>query len=454
MPSNLALAATWDLELARRQGEAVGAEARTPRASTSCWRRRESHRDPRGGRDFEYFSEDPLLDRPDGRRRDRRRAKPTASSRPSSTTRSTTRRPTGRSSMSGSTARRPASPISSPSRSRSSAGARARHVRLQSSERNLRLRERLAAEPSAQGRLALSRASSCPTGARFTPPFVRRWLGSIRNRPYRPTENLFRRPPPGDRPARFRRLGSTTWRTNPDIDLRLRAGRCEHAASPISPRPMRPRGRSSARARSSCETRACCPLPPKPRSLVIGAHADRGVSGGGSSQVVPRGGMRVQTPEGDGAMIYDPSSPIDAMRSSLPSTDVNFDDGIDPAGAAKPRPRARRRRVRAPVDRSADASLTLPDDQDLIVDVATANPRTIVVLETGGPVFMPWLDTAARCSKPGIPAAGRRGDRRDAVRRRQPLRPVAGHLPAANLSQLPRPKNSMARASRRTRPST
>jgi beta-glucosidase len=38
------------------------------------------------------------------------------------------------------------------------------------------------------------------------------------------------------------------------------------------------------------------------------------------------------------------------------------------------------------------ATLSLPDAQDaLIAAVAAANPRTIVVLETGGPVSMPWI---------------------------------------------------------------
>jgi beta-glucosidase len=38
-------------------------------------------------------------------------------------------------------------------------------------------------------------------------------------------------------------------------------------------------------------------------------------------------------------------------------------------------------------------SLALPGDQDrLIAAVAAANPRTVVVLNTGGPVLMPWLD--------------------------------------------------------------
>ena len=41
-------------------------------------------------------------------------------------------------------------------------------------------------------------------------------------------------------------------------------------------------------------------------------------------------------------------------------------------------------------------SLSLPGDQDaLIAAVAAANPRTVVVLNTGGPVLMPWLSKVA-----------------------------------------------------------
>ncbi len=40
--------------------------------------------------------------------------------------------------------------------------------------------------------------------------------------------------------------------------------------------------------------------------------------------------------------------------------------------------------------------LTLPNEQDLLIQVvAAANPRTIVVLATGGPALMPWLDQVA-----------------------------------------------------------
>ena len=61
MPSDLALASSWDPDLARRQGEAVGAEARGKGFSVLLGGAADLIRDPRGGRNFEYFSEDPLL---------------------------------------------------------------------------------------------------------------------------------------------------------------------------------------------------------------------------------------------------------------------------------------------------------------------------------------------------------------------------------------------------------
>ena len=61
MPSNLALASTWDLAVAGLQGEAVGAEARAKGFNVLLGGAANLIRDPRGGRNFEYFSEDPLL---------------------------------------------------------------------------------------------------------------------------------------------------------------------------------------------------------------------------------------------------------------------------------------------------------------------------------------------------------------------------------------------------------
>jgi beta-glucosidase len=137
------------------------------------------------------------------------------------------------------------------------------------------------------------------------------------------------------------------------------------------------------------------------RLVVIGAHADRGApSGGGSSQVVPRGGVAAKEPLGKNrAMIFDPGSPLEAIRLQFPHARVDFDDGLVPALAAKAAAQADA--VILFVDQwmteSADApSLKLPGEQDRLVEAVTrANPRTVLVLETGGPVLMPWLEQTA-----------------------------------------------------------
>jgi beta-glucosidase len=50
--------------------------------------------------------------------------------------------------------------------------------------------------------------------------------------------------------------------------------------------------------------------------------------------------------------------------------------------------------------------LALPDGQDRLIEaVAAANPRTVVVLETGGPVLMPWLPRTAAVIEAWYPGA-------------------------------------------------
>jgi beta-glucosidase len=52
-------------------------------------------------------------------------------------------------------------------------------------------------------------------------------------------------------------------------------------------------------------------------------------------------------------------------------------------------------------------NLSLSDNQDeLIRQVAEANPRTIVVLENGGPVLMPWLNNVAAVVEAWYPGSG------------------------------------------------
>jgi beta-glucosidase len=142
--------------------------------------------------------------------------------------------------------------------------------------------------------------------------------------------------------------------------------------------------------------------PAKVHSIaLIGGHADVGmISGGGSAQVDPPGGNAIMPP-GKGAThwqdhIWFPTSPLKALKAKLPNAKVEFNSGEDAAAAAA-------------LAKSSDVAivfayqwtsegmdlpnLSLPDNQDaLIQQVAAANPHTIVVLETGTAVTMPWLD--------------------------------------------------------------
>ena len=160
-------------------------------------------------------------------------------------------------------------------------------------------------------------------------------------------------------------------------------------------------------------TNAVLPLSGAVKSIaVIGAHADAGMlSGGGSSQVIPTGdgttnefasdgptGTLAQgaRPSPFGNHVYDPPSPLAAIRARAPGATVHFADTADMADAVR-------------IARDSDVaivfatqwmtenedvgSLSLPRGQDEIIEaIAEANPKTIVVLETGGPVLMPWID--------------------------------------------------------------
>jgi beta-glucosidase len=140
----------------------------------------------------------------------------------------------------------------------------------------------------------------------------------------------------------------------------------------------------------------------KIRSIaVIGPHADVGmISGGGSAQVDPPGGNAI-LPPGKGRTwwlenIWFPTSPLKSIRAKAPAANVQFDSGADPAAAAALAKSADVAIVFAYQWESEDMdlnSLALPEHQDeLIAKVAAANPHTIVVIESGGPVTMPWVD--------------------------------------------------------------
>lgn len=180
---------------------------------------------------------------------------------------------------------------------------------------------------------------------------------------------------------------------------------------------------------------------------IIGSHADVGVlSGGGSSQVYPVGGMAVKGLGPDsfpGPTVYFPSSPLKAIQARAGNAKVTFNDGSDPAAAA---------RLAAASDLvivfahqwTAEAfdvpNLSLPDNQDaLITAVAKANPHTAVVLETGGAVLMPWLKDVGAVLEAWYPGtSGGEAIGRVLFGEVNP----SGHLPItfpASEQQLPRP---------------
>lgn len=187
------------------------------------------------------------------------------------------------------------------------------------------------------------------------------------------------------------------------------------------------------------------------RVAVIGGYADTGVvSGGGSSQVQMTGGPAASVPvggEGPLAAIlqetYHRSVPLTAITKRLPAADVTFTRGnylTDAVQAAKDADVAI---IFATGWRSEGfdvPDLSLPYGQDdLIAAVAKANPRTIVVLETGGPVLMPWLNDTAAVLQAWYPG-GRGGEAIASVLFGETN--PSGRLPVtfpASLGQLPRP---------------
>ncbi len=138
---------------------------------------------------------------------------------------------------------------------------------------------------------------------------------------------------------------------------------------------------------------------------VIGGYAQRGVaSGTGSGAVMPVGGFAAQIPIGGahGSMgnarnlyLFAPA-PLAELKRMMPQAQIEFDGAYTPAESALLAARSDVAivfAVRVEGEAFDLPDLSLPWGQDAVIEaVATAQPNTVVVLETGNPVAMPWRD--------------------------------------------------------------
>jgi len=106
-----------------------------------------------------------------------------------------------------------------------------------------------------------------------------------------------------------------------------------------------------------------------------------------------------------------PSSPLEAIAKSAPEAQVSFNDGSDRAAAGALAASCDVAVVFVYQRQSEEIDspdLSLPKDQDdLVQSIAASNSRTVVVLQTGGAVLMPWLPEVAAVLEAWYP--GQRG---------------------------------------------
>jgi beta-glucosidase len=151
-------------------------------------------------------------------------------------------------------------------------------------------------------------------------------------------------------------------------------------------------------------------LPIRPevkRIAVIGGFSHLGMvsGGGGSSLTTPVGGFALDIPLGGPNMwaplrrlTFTGPSPAAELAKHFPQAEILKEPGESPTDAATIAKQADVAVVFAWKHESENhdhGDLSLPWGQRQIIEaVIAANPNTIVVLETGNPVEMPWRDSA------------------------------------------------------------
>lgn len=125
------------------------------------------------------------------------------------------------------------------------------------------------------------------------------------------------------------------------------------------------------------------PLDPSSTVALIGPD-------GGSPMTAGRGAMHVRSQQ--------VTTALDAFQDEI-GTRLSYTDGANIAVAQR---LARLAHVAVVVVHDAESegrdrtSLSLPGNQDALVEaVAAVNPRTVVVVESGAPVYMPWLGSVS-----------------------------------------------------------
>ena len=147
-------------------------------------------------------------------------------------------------------------------------------------------------------------------------------------------------------------------------------------------------------------------LPLRPsikRIAVIGGSAPSGVHSAGAAPVAPMGGVATSIPlvgdrrlgAGRAPALIAPG-PLQELKKRLATAEFIYSAGEYPNEAAAAARRADIVIVFATKLESEgfdSPDLALPNGQNEVIDaVATANPRTVVVLQTGNAVAMPWRD--------------------------------------------------------------